>query len=50
MVAFFVNPEHNSMIAQEVFYLESGYNGLIGVEVPYFYFILKVISFVLFKN
>ncbi|VDK41143.1 unnamed protein product [Taenia asiatica] len=41
VVAFFVNPEHNSMIAQEVFHLEPGYNGLIGVEVPYFYFILK---------
>ncbi|KAL5104623.1 hypothetical protein TcWFU_002267 [Taenia crassiceps] len=41
VVAFFVNPEHNSMIAQEVFHLQSGYNGLIGVEVPYFYFILK---------
>ncbi|KAL5964971.1 hypothetical protein TSMEX_007295 [Taenia solium] len=41
VVAFFVNPEHNSMIAQEVFHLEPGYNGLIGVEVPYFYFVLK---------
>nr|CDS24042.1 intraflagellar transport protein 140 [Echinococcus granulosus] len=41
VVAFFVNPEHNSMIVQEVFHLDTGYNGLIGVEVPYFYFILK---------
>uniref|UniRef100_A0A0R3WMJ8 RAB3GAP2_N domain-containing protein n=1 Tax=Hydatigena taeniaeformis TaxID=6205 RepID=A0A0R3WMJ8_HYDTA len=41
VVAFFVNPAHNSMIGQEVFHLEPNYNGLIGVEVPYFYFILK---------
>ncbi|KAM7541711.1 hypothetical protein Aperf_G00000003534 [Anoplocephala perfoliata] len=44
VISFFVNLNENRMIIQEVFQVEAHFSRLMGIEVPYFYFVAEPVN------